>query len=152
MAKRFKWRFASVKKAKEREEERNQEALAEARRALRAEEAELSRLLELRAACWQQVREKQSGALNTADLLLAHAYLEKLSGQIQEQARRVENARSGADRKRSVLLKTVQERKVLENLKDRDYREFRKEERRRDQAAMDETANRRSFDNGRTSV
>ena len=152
MAKRFKLRFESVKNAKDREEERNQEALAEARRLLHSEEAELSRLLDLRKAQLGQLREKQAGRLNTADISLAHAYLEKLGGQIQEQTQRVDEARSGADEKRTILLKTVQERKVLENLKDRDHREFRKEERRRDQAAMDETANRRAFDNGRTSV
>ena len=152
MAKRFKWRFESVKNAKDREEERNQEALAEARRLLHSEEAELSRLLDLRNAYLGQLREKQAGRLNTADISLVHAYLEKLGGQIQEQTQRVDKARSGADEKRTILLKTVQERKVLENLKDRDHREFRKEERRRDQATMDETANRRAFDNGRTSV
>ena len=152
MAKRFKWRFESVKNAKDREEERNQEALAEARHLLHSEEAELSRLLDLRNAYLGQLREKQAGRLNTADISLVHAYLEKLGGQIQEQTQRVDEARSGADEKRTILLKTVQERKVLENLKDRDHREFRKEERRRDQAAMDETANRRAFDNGRTSV
>ncbi len=148
MAKRFKWRLEPVKKAKERDEERGQAELAEARRALQTEETKLAQLREKREACVRQLHEKQAGRLNTADLALTHAYLKDLDRQIQAQTGRIEGAKSSAEAKQEALLKTMQEKKVLENLKERDRRKFRKTERRKDQAAMDETANRRASNRG----
>jgi flagellar biosynthesis chaperone FliJ len=42
------------------------------------------------------------------------------------------------------LVKAVQENKVLENLRARDHQVFKKDERKREQAETDETANRAS--------
>lgn len=148
MAKRFKWRLESVKKVKEREEEQNQERLAQARRVLAAEEAALSELLKQRETHIRMVQEKQAGRIDATELARAYAYLEKLNGQVQKQAQKVHAARSSAEQTRETLVKSVQERKVMDNLRERDYQKFRKEEQRRDQAALDETANRRSFWNG----
>lgn len=148
MAKRFKWRFESVKKAKEREEEQGQQNLVRAQDALTSEEAKLAELRDQREVYIRQLREKQDGRLNTADLSRINTYLENLAGQIKAQAQQVEKTRSVVNRHREALLKTVQERKVLENLKERDYRAFRKTERRQDQVTMDETANRRNGHRG----
>ena len=148
MAKRFKWRLELVKKTKERDEERSQTELAEARRAFQTEETKLSQLREKGEACVRQLHEKQAGRLNTADLARTHAYLKDLERQIQAQTGRIEDARSTAEVKQEALLKTRQEKKVLENLKERDLRKFRKTESRKDQAAMDETANRRASKRG----
>ena len=149
MAKRFKWRLESVKNVKTQEEERNQQRLVEAQNALRAEEASLAGLCDQREVYHRQLQEKQSGRLNTADMSVLHAYLEQLAGKIQAQSSRVESARSTVEQRREALLKSVQENKVLENLETRDYQAFRKAESRKDQAAMDETANRRASGRGR---
>ena len=144
MAKRFKWRFESVKNAKDKEEERSQQELANAQNKLRSEEEKLADLQGRREVHVRRLRQKQTGRLNTADISVIHAYLEELSGQIQRQGRRVEEARVNVGHKREALLRTVQENKVLENLKERDNQAFRKTERRRDQARTDEIANRRA--------
>ena len=144
MAFRFVWRLESVKKAKEREEDRHREDLATARRRLRSAETELARLQGQKDDCFDQLRGKQSGRIDTTDLKLARAYLHGLERKMEKQNRNLRNTQSVADQKREILLKTVQEVKVLENLKERDYQTFRKTERRRDQARMDESANRRA--------
>ena len=144
MAKRFRWRLESVKKAKEREEERKQEALAEARNALRAEEGKLAELRRKQEDAARQLREKQEGRINPSDLALADAYQRELEKRIRNQTGEVEEARSASEQKRQILLKSVQENKVLENLKGRAQQRHRKEAQRRDQADSDEAANRNS--------
>jgi flagellar FliJ protein len=147
MAKRFKWRLETVKKAKEREKEKNQELLGRAQTALRTEETKLATLRSERDKCVQELEGSRTGRLNPANLSLSHSYLNQLDRKIQEQEKQVELARSVTEEKRGILLKTVQERKVLENLRDREHQKFKKEERRRDQAMTDETAGRRAFNN-----
>jgi len=146
MAKRFKWRLETVKNVKEREEEQCQLRLADARRLLAQEEARLAALQEKRKALMGELREKQSGALDTAKLATINAYLEQLADQAKQQAERVEASRSDAQKRQEELLKSVQENRVLDNLRERDLQSYRKEERKRDQTAMDETANRRDTD------
>lgn len=151
MARRFKWRFETVKNAKEREEERHRENLAEARRVLVTEEAELVELHANREDCLRQLREKQAGRLNTADISLVLTYLEDLDQKIRKQAQTVAKAQSAAESKREILAQTVQENKILENLKERDNEKFRKAERRKDQAETDEAAVRGGPNRKRTS-
>ena len=145
MAKRFRWRFEAVKRAKEREEERRQQELAEALAGLRAEEAERDRALALQEQYRQQLREKQTGRLNTADISLINTYLETLSYQAETVETRIKAAGEIVRQKQEALMRTVRDRKVLENLRERDHQVFRKEERRRDQALMDEVAGRRKY-------
>jgi flagellar export protein FliJ len=140
MARRFKWRFETVKNAKEREEERHRENLVEARRVLGTEEAKLAELHADREDCLGQLREKQAGRLNTTDISLVLTYLEDLDQKIQKQTQTVEQARSAAESKREILAQTVQENKILENLRERDNEKFRKAERKKDQAETDEAA------------
>ena len=144
MARRFTWRLESVKKAKKREEDRDREDLAAARRRVRSAESDLTQLQGQKDDCLDQLRTKQSGHINTTELKLARTYLQRLEGKIEKQNRNLRNTQSVTDQKREILLKTVQEVKVLENLKERDYQMYRKIERRRDQARTDEGANRRA--------
>lgn len=146
MAKRFRWRLDSVKKAKENEEERNQEALAGARNALRGEEGKLAELDDRREQAVRQIQEKQDGPLDPRDMVRRDAYVRDLEEQIKQQTGAVEAARSEADAKQEQLLKSMKERKVLDNLRERDRGRFKKAERRKEQAATDETANRQSHD------
>ena len=144
MARKFTWRLDPVKKVKEREEERNQEALAEANRAIRSEEDKLSDLVRQRSEAVKALQDSQQGALDPRDLAMRDAYVRKLNASIQTQTEVVEAARTLAMDRQEALVKAVQERKVFDNLKDRDHQRFKKEQKRREQADTDETANRQS--------
>jgi flagellar protein FliJ len=147
MAKKFRWRLDPVKKVKEREEERNQEALAEANRALRSEEDKVADLVRQRGDAVKALQGSQQGALNPTDLAMRDAYVKTLGERIRVQTEAVEAARKLAEERQEALMKAVQERKVFDNLKDRDHQRHKKEQRRREQAATDETANRQSHGN-----
>ena len=142
MAKRFKWRLNTVKKAKERHEDQKKVALVEAQNSLNAEERKLSDLEAQRKIQTNRLRANQSGKLNALDLQASHAYISDLSLKIEAQRKRIAAARQIAESRRTELVKAVQENKVLENLRTRDHAAFRKSERKREQTETDETANR----------
>ena len=142
MAKRFKWRLNSVKKAKERHEDQKKVALGEAQAALTGEENTLSDLHRQRSDQQDRMKSNQSGKLNAHDLQTAHAYISGLTLKIEAQQEKVEAARRITESRRTDLVKAVQDNKVLENLRKRDHDAHRKDERKREQAETDETANR----------
>ena len=143
MAKRFTWRLEQVRRLKGREEERKQQDLAEALAQLQSVIALRFQLEQQQEACRIQLLQFQSGRLNPIDLRIINTYLEDLSHQHRELETNLREAHSRVAEKREALMKTVREKQALNNLKERDYRAFQKEERRRDQVAMDEIASRR---------
>ena len=145
MAKRFKWRFETVEKAKQREKEQRQQALASSRQTLQAEEGVLAELMALRSEQRKLQEQQRIGRLNTDALSQMHTYLENLGQKIKRQQAVVERARKSEQSKQQALVETVREEKVLANLKERDRTEFRKQERRHDQGQTDEVANRRAW-------
>jgi len=144
MAKRFKWRLDTVKKAKERFEDQKKQALSDAQSSQNAEETILAELYSARLAQQNRLKENQSGKLNPIELQASYAYISNLEMKIATQLKKVEAASQLTESHRAELVKAVQENKVLENLRTRDHEVFKKDERNRDQAETDETANRAS--------
>ncbi len=142
VAKRFKWRLDTVKKAKERHEDQKKQAFGQAQGAQNAEGGKLRSLEEQRKEQTDQLKSSQDGKLNALDLQAAHAYISSLSEKIDAQQEKVDAARQVTESRRAELIKAVQENKVLENLRERDHHTFKKDERKREQAETDETANR----------
>lgn len=142
MAKRFKWRLDTVKKAKERYEDQKKQALGEAQAAQNTEEAALADLEQRRSDQHDRLKSRQSGRLSATDLQASHAYINDLTRKIEEQQIRVDAARKVTENRREDLVKAVQENRVLENLRTRDHETFKKDERKREQSETDETANR----------
>ena len=142
MAKRFKWRLDSVKQAKERKEDQKKVALGEAQNSLHVEEGNRTDLEVLRKEQRDRLRANQSGKLNALDLQASHAYISDLNQKLEAQQKRIEAARQIAEIRRAELVKAVQENKVLENLRTRDYTAFKKNVQKREQMETDETANR----------
>ena len=140
--KRFKWRLDTVKKAKERHEDQKKQALGEAQSSQTAEERKLSDLKERRREQTDRLKSVQSGKLNALDLQASHAYINDLGLKIQAQQEKVEATRQIMESRRTELVKAVQEKKILENLRSRDHAAFKKTERKHEQAETDETANR----------
>ncbi|MFT5367591.1 MAG: flagellar export protein FliJ [Candidatus Latescibacterota bacterium] len=145
MAKRFVWRLETVLKSKHRAEEQRQQDLAQALSQLNAEQSERIRILDLQMRCRQDLKQFQTGRLNVADLAQINTHLEVLDQQCRRVEARIKNAQNAVDATRGKLAQAVRERQVLENLKTQDHQTFRKAERKRDQAMMDELAARRKW-------
>lgn len=145
MAKRFIWRLETVLKAKHRAEEHCQQDLARAISRLGAEQAERARILALQGQCREDLKKFQTGRLNVSDLTHINTYLEVLDQQYHRVEKRIQDAQKAVEATRTKLAHAVRERQVLENLKTQDYQLFKKAERKRDQAMMDELAARRKW-------
>jgi len=144
MAKRFVWRLETVLRHRLRTEEQRQQDLAESLVQLSNEHATRTDLVALQDRCREDLKQRQSGKLNPVDLMQINTYLGDLDRKHQETDQRIAIGQKVVVDKREILAQAVRERQVLENLKEQDYSAFRKKEQRRDQAAMDELASRRS--------
>ena len=144
MAKQFKWRLDTVKKAKERQEDQKKQALGSAQASQNEEERKLAELIAARKAQTDRLRARQGGKLNAVELQASHAYISNLEQKIEKQNKRVEIAKRVTDSRRTELVTAVQENKVLENLRTRDHQTYKKDVQKREQAETDETANRAS--------
>jgi len=103
------------------------------------EEMELSRLEAHHEDTSQQLRAFQSETRLDLDLIrLTMAYLETLSGRIGHQAELVAQARERVETKRQELVRAVQERKVLEKLRERYLAQQAEAERRKEARTNDE--------------
>jgi flagellar FliJ protein len=150
--KKFRFRFQTVENVKKREEDLRRERLAEADRTLQEQEALLAGLHQLRDTCQRRIAEQTSeGRLNATEIALSHVYLQKVTGDIQRQQARVEQARREMEARREVLMQAARERKMFENLKARDQSAHRYEESRQEQALMDEIAGRQKGPSSGTS-
>lgn len=145
MAKRFAWRLETVLKARYRTEEHRQQELGEAIFKLNAELAERNRIKEQQANGRRELRLRQTGRLNMADLTQINVYLGALERQHRKIEKRIADAQTIVVQKRESLAQAVRDRQILEKLKDRDYQAFRKEMRHKDQKVMDELAGRQKW-------
>ena len=123
-----------------RTEEQRQQKLAEALAQLGTEEAARKQLADLQNQYREELKRYQTGRLNPVNLVQINLYLADLDRKHKEVNERIVGAQEVVVEQRDVLAQAVRERQVLENLKARDYRAFRKDEQRRDQVAMDEMA------------
>ncbi len=145
MAKRFAWRLETVLKARYRTEEHWQQELGKAVFKLNTEIAERNRIKEQQANCRHELRQRQTGRLNMADLTQINVYLGALERQHRKIEKRISDAQTIVVQKRESLAQAVRDRQILEKLKDRDYQAFRKEMRHQDQRVMDELAGRQKW-------
>lgn len=145
MAKRFVWRLETVLNVRRRTEEQRQQELAQAMARLNAEQAERTRVNNLLALCRHDLKQRRTGRLDLIDLSQINAYLGALDRQYRRTEKRISDAQQVVAKKRATLTQAVRDRQILENLKARDLQIFRKEERRRDQAIMDEVAARKAW-------
>lgn len=146
MAKQFKWRLDTVKRVKERESDARRQALANAQRQLDVEQRTMADLEAGRERQNERLRRKGSGPLDPSELQAIHTFIQSLGDKIKAQAEKVDETRQTVVAIQHDLEDAVKENKVLENLRDKDHVAFRRTERKRDQASMDETAGRRAFD------
>lgn len=146
MAKRFRWRLDTVKRVKEREADSRREALALAQRNLREAEDAKAKLEAERESQHERLRGGGSGKLNPGDLQTTHAFLQNIAERIEAQDAVIKEAMEAVSQAREALVEASKETKILENLRDREHEVHKRDERKRDQAQLDETAGRRAFD------
>lgn len=112
--------------------------LSELRATQEREEERLMTLETVRQECQNRLRQQEQGNLNISDLSYQWAILEQMDHAITAQAKVVQEARQRVEEKRVELIALLQEKKVLEKLKEKADLEWAQEVARAEAKFMDE--------------
>lgn len=136
---RFRFRLEVVLEHKQRLEDQAQLELAKAQALQVREEQRLQELLDSETAAFAELeRQRFMGRLDIEALQMGMTYLDVLKTQILRQSQVVERVRRNTDAKREQLVGFMQERKALEQLRDRQKKDFIREENRREAIESDD--------------
>ena len=148
--KQFQFRLQKVMETTQTREEIKKRELARAMQKLRKNEAELETMLEVleeHISHFETCRRRST--LKVSKLRNLSSYMEKLRQEIQTQTKKIAQLAEEARDHREKLLEITKDKKVLEKLKDRKYKEFKKKLRSMEQKFMDEVSA-RSYANGKS--
>ena len=138
----FKFRFETVLTTRRSAEDVYQKELAEARRALAAEQSALRDKRSTRRRCMQDLQRTQRQGFRASAVQMYGPYLARLDRDIDSQQKRVAGAERKVNQKRSALIEAVKKRKVLEKLKEKDQKDHLNTMAQRDRKFMDDIASR----------
>lgn len=135
---KFGFRLESVLNLKSQLEDNAKNSLARA-----------TRELENQKACLEDLESKNYGSMNSLNaevdegvpvyrIRIYNNYLSLLKNKITNQKENVNNAERDVDINRESLIKAMQERKVLEKLKEKKFDEYIKEQNKAEQLIIDE--------------
>lgn len=138
---RFKFKLQRVLEIKEHKEELLKNELAEANRIHQQERRILNELEENRERHLSDFSQAQTQEfLLIEDLKIRLRFIKKLAFDLIDQEQKVREALKKTEEVREELVKASQEKKVLERLKEKHYKEFLKEEDSKEQHTLDEIA------------
>lgn len=143
MMPRFVFRLAPVLRQRERIEDEKKQLLAEALRALREAETELSALRTRRESIAREVASEHA-ELDGETLRITYAHLDFLTREIRAADQRVVERTTAAGLAREALVDASKDRKVMDRLRERQHEVFKQEELRLEQRDLDD-ANARRF-------
>ena len=93
-----------------------------------------------RAIYYQEINVKSSSGISVGKLKEFSSYISHLNEKIDHQKNNIKRAQKSVDKYREQLIIAVQERKMMEKLREKKYEEFMKEQQREEQKIIDEIA------------
>lgn len=141
--KKFKFRFRTVLRHRERKEDKLKEELAHLSRSLSRDKDILARLETGRELSRGELKIKQRGKVNGEEVLRYQTYLIKLGGDIVSQRGKVNELVAVVDQKHEDLVKASREKRIIEKLGERDYKRFKEGLLKAEQQFIDEIAGNR---------
>ncbi|MGD8764772.1 MAG: flagellar export protein FliJ [Desulfobacteraceae bacterium] len=121
-------------------EEVLQKELAQFRKRLTAEQNKLRRLKEKKREYSQKLQQRQKENGTVSDLILYLQYLDRLSTELEHQHQQVVAAEKDFKNKRNDLIKTMKNRKILEQLKENRSKAYQQQMLKNERKFMDEVA------------
>jgi flagellar FliJ protein len=134
---KFVFRLEAVLNVKRQQEENIKNELGKAMQRLEAEKQKLSRLERSKEEIIAEFNNKAKKT-TVHKLIEFNAYLSLLKSNISRQKERVNKAELDVDKIREELVKAVQERKILEKLKEKKHDEYLIEQKKLEQKTNDE--------------
>lgn len=134
----FKFRLQSFLNVKEKVEEQKKLEYGKALNKLEEEKNAKIMLQNEKNSVIDSLKNRMSNVLNPLELQRYNHYIKLLKNKIRNQDIVIEIAEKEAEKKRTELVKVMQERKMLDILKDKDRFEYFKEQQRAEQKIVDE--------------
>ncbi len=136
----FKFSLETVLKQRKIREEQAARRVVEARQARARAEAELARLRETLRRVEGENREHQAAGLPAAESELCRLREVNLLQQIEEGRRRLSACEKAFEEAEKQLLKCIQDRRLLEKVREHHWEAYKQEADRRERQALDEVA------------
>ena len=138
--KKFKFRLESLLKVKEHLERERQKEHAEARERVARQRDRLSGLDAQRQTTVRQQRERLTGDISVADLLVCSRYLVKLKSSTMEGTEILRGLEAEADQSRDRLIDASRQKKIYDKLRERQREKYLEELKRLENKEIDEIA------------
>ncbi|AEY66579.1 flagellar export protein FliJ [Clostridium sp. BNL1100] len=135
---KFGFRLESVRNLKVQMEDNAKNNLALASRELEKQKEFLTSLKTTRESSISELNSKVDQGISISQIKAYNNYLSFLKQKITEQKENVYIAQNQVDIRRESLVKAVQERKILDKLREKKYGEFLKEQGKAEQLLIDE--------------
>ncbi|WP_024831376.1 flagellar export protein FliJ [Ruminiclostridium josui] len=135
---KFEFRLESVRNLKIQMEDNAKNNLALASRELEKQKGFLNSLKMTRESSINELNSKVEEGVSISQIKEYNNYLNFLKQRITQQKENVNIAQNQVDIKRESLVKAVQERKILDKLREKKYGEFLKEQAKAEQLIIDE--------------
>ncbi len=136
----FNFKLENILKVKSLKEDLAKVELANLQSQYRTEEIILQQLQNSYVNYQSQLKEKQQKSITIQEFSLYSCYFHKVSQEITKQAELLVSVKEQVSRQREKLVESVKERKILENLKQKKYQEFKKIILSKEQNFLDEIA------------
>lgn len=137
----FNFRLQRVLHYKQQVEGQKKQELFHLLKIFHEEEKVLHRLNELLLQKLSEFETKQEGDLDILELLFYSSYVARVNREIEEQQKKLVELSKRIEKKREEVIVASRERRVLEQLREKKYKEFLREEGRREQKFLDEIGN-----------
>ncbi len=119
-------------------EEHSQMKLAEMATRLRAQEEEIEKLTLKRLGYEQKLKEKFQGGIQAGEYTLYRQFGEDSRRELFSQEEKKRKILREMERERETLVSLIKEKKILEKLKEKQFRKFKYETEKADQKTVDE--------------
>jgi flagellar protein FliJ len=135
---RFRFPLQTLLNWKRSLEEHSQMKLAEIAARLRAQEEEIERLTLKRMRYEQKLKEKFHGGMQAGEYILYRQFGEDSRRELFSREERKRKILREMERERETLVSRTKEKKILEKLKEMQFRKFKYEAEKTDQKGVDE--------------
>ena len=136
----FQFSLQSLLDHRIRLEEARQKEFSDRKKKYLREEERLARLVWDRSRCSKEFSQKQAEGVLVTESLLYTAYLARLADEIRIQQKAVEQAAAKMEKKRQELVQALKDRKTIEKLKEKKYRDYLRAAKKLEEKLMDEVA------------
>ena len=136
----YRFKLEALLNHRRHQEEVCQKELAQVRRRLFDEREKLERKKREKQESLEKLQAKKKQSTTVSDIMLYMNYIQQLSKDIEDQAMHVHKTVKLVDQKRHELISIMQQRKTLQNLKNKEHQAYQQKLMQDERKLMDELA------------